>query len=147
MLPGLARRLGAGVHRDPDVGLGQGRRVVGPVAGHRDHPAFALVAADQLQLLLRGRFRQEVVDARLLGDLRRGQAVVAGHHHGADPHPPQLVEARAHALLDDVLEVDDAEDVVVAADGQRRAPLAADQVELLLQLGRRPAALRFDELR
>src|SRR5262249_5787275 len=35
--------------------------------------------------------------------------------------------------------------VVVAADGQRRAALAADQVELLLQLGGRAATLLRDE--
>ena len=62
------------------------------------------------------------------------------------PIRAQLVEAGLHSLLDDVLEVDDAEDVVVAADRERRAALAADQVELFLQLGRRPAALCFDEL-
>jgi hypothetical protein len=76
--------------------------------------------------------------------LRGGEPVVAGDHDGADPHPPQFIEAGAHPLLDDVLEVDDAEDVVVAAHGQRRASLAADQVQLLLQLGGRAAALLFD---
>ena len=35
--------------------------------------------------------------------------VVAGDHHGADPHGAHDVEALAHARLDHVLEVDDAE--------------------------------------
>ena len=39
----------------------------------------------------------------------RGERVVAGDHHRADPHRPELREALAHPLLDDVLEVDDAE--------------------------------------
>ena len=40
------------------------------------------------------------------GDHGGGDAVVAGDHHRADPHPAQLVEALAHAALDDVLQVD-----------------------------------------
>ena len=60
-------------------------------------------------LVLGGGLGEEVVDAGLLGDGLGGQGVVAGDHHGADPHRPQLVEALAHAGLDDVLEVDDAE--------------------------------------
>ena len=58
-----------------------------------------------------------------------------------------MVEAHAHALLDDVLEVDDAEHLAVARDGERRAALAGDPVELGLQLRRRLAALGGDVLR
>ena len=72
-VPGLARSLGAGVHRHADVGLRQRRSVVGPVAGHRHEPALGLVLADQLELALRGRLGEEVVDSRLAGDLRGGQ--------------------------------------------------------------------------
>jgi hypothetical protein len=36
---GFAGGLGAGVHGDADVGLGERRRVLGPVAGHRHQPA------------------------------------------------------------------------------------------------------------
>ena len=43
------------------------------------------------------------------GDRLGGQRVVAGDHHRADAHGPQLVEPLAHAGLDDVLEVDHAE--------------------------------------
>ena len=50
MLPGLARGLGAGVHRHADVGLGERGRVVGAVAGHRDQPAVGLLLADQREL-------------------------------------------------------------------------------------------------
>ena len=39
-------------HGDPDIGLGQSRRVVDPVAHHRDHAALALEPADQLDLLV-----------------------------------------------------------------------------------------------
>ena len=68
-----------------------------------------LLLADQLELVLGRRLGEEVVDARLGGDRGRGQRVVAGDHHRADAHRAQLGEALADAALDDVLEVDDAE--------------------------------------
>ena len=43
-VPGLLGRLGAGVHRDADVGLRERRRVVGAVAGHGDEAAAGLLA-------------------------------------------------------------------------------------------------------
>ena len=43
---GLARGLGAGLHRHADVGLGERRGVVGAVAAHGDQPALALLRAD-----------------------------------------------------------------------------------------------------
>ena len=42
---GLDRHVGAGAHRQPQVGLGQRGRVVHPVADHRDHPALGLQLA------------------------------------------------------------------------------------------------------
>ena len=57
------------------------------------------------------------------------------------PIARRLVEARGHALLDGVLEVDDAEHLAVARDGQRRAALARDAVDRAVELGRRVAAL------
>ena len=71
-------------------------------------------------------------------------AVVAGDHDGADAHRAQAVEALAHAVLDDVLELDHAEHLVVARDGERRGALAGDAVELGLELRRRLAALLAD---
>ena len=127
-VPGLARGLGAGVHRHADVGLRERRRVVGAVAGHRDQPAARPAA--------RGSARAWPPASPRRGSRRRPassaifaavSAVVAGDHHRADAHRAQLVEALAHALLDDVLEVDDAEHLAVARDGQRRAALARDR--------------------
>ena len=143
-MPGLARRLGAGVHRHADVGLGERGRVVGAVAGHRHEPPALLLVADQLELGLRRRLGEEVVDARLVGDRRRRQLVVAGDHDRRDAHRPEAVEALLHALLDDVLELDHAEHLRVAGDRQRRRAGAAEPVELGLELGRRLAALLAD---
>ena len=45
-----------------------------------------LVLADQLELRLGRRLGEEVVDAGLGGDRRRGERVVAGDHHRLDAH-------------------------------------------------------------
>ena len=84
----------------PDVGLGERRGVVRAVAGHGDEPAARLLPADEGQLVLGCRFGEEVVDAGLGGDRRRGERVVAGDHHGADPHRAQLGEPIDEAVLD-----------------------------------------------
>ena len=125
---GLARGLGAGVHGDADIGLRQRRRVVGAVAAHRDQLALGLLVADQLQLVLGRRLREEVVDAGFGGDRRRGHRVVAGDHHRADAHAAQFGKALADAALDDVLELDDAEQPAVLGDRQRRAAGLGDLV-------------------
>jgi len=90
------------------IGLRERGCVVGPVAGHRDQLAAALLAPDERHLVLRLRLREEVVDPRLLGDRGGGERVVARDHHRADAHRAQPVEALAHAALDDVLQVNDA---------------------------------------
>ena len=69
----LAGRLGAGVHGHRHVGLGQGRGVVGAVAGHGHHEAGLLVLADQAQLVLRLGLGEEVVHLGLGGDGGGGQ--------------------------------------------------------------------------
>jgi hypothetical protein len=118
---GLARRHRAGVHRDPDVGLGERGRVVGAIAAHGEQLAFGLLGANQLELALRRRLGEEVVDARLRGDGGRGERVVAGDHDGADAHAPQLAKALPNAALDDVLEMDHAKQPAIAGNRQRRA--------------------------
>ena len=86
--------------------------------------------ADQRELGFGGGLGEEVVDARFLGDRGRGQAVIAGHHDRADPHRTEVIEPLAHALLDRVLEVDHAEDLAVARDGQRCSALTSDSIEV-----------------
>ena len=126
MLPASLAALVPGVHRHADIGLRERRRVVGAVAGHRDELAAGLLLADELHLGLGRRLREEVVDAGLLGDDRGGDRVVAGDHHGADAHRPQLIEALADAALHDVLEVDDAEDARLSRDTTSGVPPASE---------------------
>ena len=87
------------------------------------------------------------------GDGPRGERVVAGDHDRADAHGAQLVEALAHAVLDDVLELDDAEDparadrTVELGHGERRAAVGGDAVgDRVDRLGHRAAALEHPPL-
>ena len=49
------------------------------------------------------RLGEEVVDAGLRGDRGRRERIVAGDHHGADAHGPELREALLDAAFDHVL--------------------------------------------
>ncbi len=91
-VPGFLGRLGAGVHRHAHVGLGERGGVVGAVTRHRDQAATPLLTLDEVHLVFGGGFGEEVVDAGFLGDDRGGARVVAGDHHGADPHAAQVLE-------------------------------------------------------
>ena len=111
----LASDVGPGLaHRDADVGLAQGRRVVHPVAGHRDHLTALLQGARDPELLLGRDAREDerrassgglaeclvgdgelgaehhrvCGDAGVTGDRHRGRRVVAGDHHDPDPRSP-----------------------------------------------------------
>ena len=90
---GFARGLRAGVHRHADIGLRERGRVVRAVAGHGDEMAVGLFLANAFQLLLRRRLRHEIVHARLGGDRRGGQRIVAGDHHRADSHFAQAARS------------------------------------------------------
>ena len=59
----LHRDVGAGAHRDADVGLRQRRRVVDPVARHRHDAAFGLEPLDDVDLLLGQDLGLDLVDA------------------------------------------------------------------------------------
>ena len=64
----LLGRVGAGMHRQPDVGLSQRGSIVGAVAGHRDQPPLRLLLADQPELFFGLRLGHEVVDSGLGGN-------------------------------------------------------------------------------
>jgi hypothetical protein len=91
-----------------------------------------------------------LVPSPVIADRARGLRVVTGDHDGADAHRPHLGEPLGDALLDDVLEVDDAERVRAAAarqplrDDQRRAAGRGDPVDELAEFLRRVAAVLPD---
>ena len=79
----LDRDVGAGAHRDPEVGLRERGGVVDAVADHRDDPAVALQPLDDGDLVGREHLGDDVVDADLRRDGRGGPFVVAGEQHGS----------------------------------------------------------------
>jgi hypothetical protein len=105
---GFLGHLGAGAHRDPDVGLLHRGRVVDAVPGHRDDLAFLPQDAGQADLVLGadagdhayavdlgqcllvahggelGAGEHGAVDAELAGDRGRSDRVVAGDHPDPD---------------------------------------------------------------
>ena len=118
---GLARGDRACVHGDADVGLRQRGGVVGAIAAHGDQLALGLFRTDQLQLVFGRSFGKEIVDAGFGRNRCRCHRIVAGDHHRADAHAAQFGEAFADAALDDVLQVDDAEQAAVARHRERCA--------------------------
>ena len=111
-------RLRAGVHGDSDVGLGQGRGIVGAVAHHSDQFPLGLLLADIRQLGLRCSLREEVIHPRLLGNGRGRQRVIARNHDGAQPHAPQARKALADPGFQDVLEHHHPSDAGAVGDHQ-----------------------------
>ena len=129
---GLLGGLGAGVHGHADVGLGQGRGVVGAVAHHGDELAAGLFLADVGELGLGRRLGDEVVDAGLVGDRFGRQRIVAGDHDDPQPHLAEPGEPFADALLEDVLELDQSDDLIAGRHGQRGCALRGDRIDRLL---------------
>ena len=88
---------------DPDLGLAQGRRIVGAIAAHADDMAMTLKGLDQPEFLLGHDAGEdaELLAAQLLGKpLRRangaGNADLAGNRCGGDRRIPRDHD-RAHA--------------------------------------------------
>ena len=81
--------------------------VPSPVIATRRPPRCSSLMS--VHLVLGRGLGEEVVDAGFLGDDRRGARVVAGDHHRADAHAPQIGEPLGDAGLHDVLQVDHAE--------------------------------------
>ena len=78
---GLDRDVGAGSHRQPEIGLGERGGVVDPVADHRHDLALALQSLDLVHLFGGQHLGDHLVDADLAGDRVRRAAVVAGEQH------------------------------------------------------------------
>ena len=96
---------------------------------------FGLLVANDADLVLRFGLRHEVVDASFARDRCRRKRIVAGDHDRLDAHAAELVEPLAHTWLDCVLEIDDADNVTVHHQRQRRAPFSGDTLHLLIEVG------------
>ena len=121
---GLHGHVRAGrTHRHTDVGGGERRGVVDPVADHGHDLAGALQLLDDRELVLGQQGGVDPVDTGGLGDSLRHQPGVAGEHH--DMVHPGLVEAGDHlggVLADPVGDRDDSDDGAVHAHDHRGLP-------------------------
>ena len=97
------RDIGAGAHRDADLRLGQRRRVVDAVAGHRDKPALRLAGVSTAAAFSVGQhLGHDLIDAELLCDRLGRDAAVAGQHDDPDALGAQRGERLCGARLDRV---------------------------------------------
>src|ERR1035437_253632 len=120
-IAGFFGGLRAGVHGHADIGLREGRGVIGAVADHGDHAPATLFFADEREFVFGRGLGQKIVHARFGGDGGGGELVVAGDHNGADAHFAELRKAFLDAAFDDVLEMNDAEHFLAVCDDERRA--------------------------
>ena len=78
----LDRHVRPGPDRDPDIGRGEGRRVVDAVADHRDSSAALLEAADGVGLLGWQDLRRDLVDAEApRNGVGNGLGIAGDHGH------------------------------------------------------------------
>ncbi len=130
----------ARVHGHADVGLRQRRRIVGAVAGHCDEPAGGLFLLDVFELVLRRRLSQKIVDPGFGGNGRGGQRVVARDHDAANAHQAKLRNPLLHSALDDVFQVDEAEQAAAVGHRQRRPATPGDAIAQFLKIAGNLAA-------
>ena len=97
----LDRDVGAGAHRDADVGLRERGRVVDAVARHRHDVAAAPAARARPRALCSG--STSAMTSSMPSRARhrlRGRAVVAGQHHDAQPVGAQRAQRLGRRRLD-----------------------------------------------
>ena len=129
---------------DADVRAGERRGVVDAVADHGD-PAILLELADHRLLAVREHAGHDLVHAGLRADGLRRALVVAGQHHHADAHVPELADGLRAVLLDDVGHGDDARRDAVLEKQQRRLALVRERLRPRRQ-GFRQSGQALDEL-
>jgi len=90
----------AGAHGHADIGGREARRVVHPVAHHRDRVAGRAQRLDGGHLVLGRKPGAHLVEPELAGDRFGRVPAVTREHHRADPGAPQLGEHRAGLRAD-----------------------------------------------
>ncbi len=94
--------VGAGHHREPQIGSGQRGRVVDPVADHGDRATLFPQADEHPGLVGGHHFGDDLADADLRGHGPRGGFVVPGQQHCAQPQLVQFGDRRGGAGPDGV---------------------------------------------
>ena len=126
---GLDRNVRAGADGDADVGLGERRRVVDPIADHGDLLAGARLQVFDFAHLLRGQhFGEHVADADLFGDVGGRFLVVAREQDDLEAHLLERVDGQVRLVFDLVGDDDHGDDEAV--DGAQHARVALQLVLL-----------------
>ena len=81
---GLHCDVGALTHRNADIGLREGRRVVDAIACHRHDSSGSLQLHDQRMLRVGQHLGAEIGDAETARDRLGRRPVIAGCHHDVD---------------------------------------------------------------
>ena len=102
----LSRDVGARAHGDPYVRLYQRRRVVDPVADHRDSPSGGPERLDPIDLGLRQEFGPYRVDSDFRADGRRRLRAIAGEEQRTQAHRPNRSHSRSGFLPHGVPDLD-----------------------------------------
>src|SRR5699024_427243 len=114
---GLDGDVGAGAHRQAQVGLGQCWGVVDAVADHRDDLALALESGDDVDLVLGQDLGDDLLDADLGGDPTGHGLVVAGEQDRSETQVLQALDRLGAGGLDSVGDDEDPAGLSVPADG------------------------------
>ena len=90
---------------------------------------LGLKITNHCQLSFRRCFRKEVIHTGLGSNGRSSNRIVAGDHNGLDAHFPQICKFLLHTLLDNILQIDNAENLVVLSHNQRCAALGRNRLD------------------
>src|SRR5699024_9058604 len=114
---GLNGDVGAGAHRQAQVGLGQRRGVVDAVADHRDDLPLALQAGDDVDLVLGQNLGDDLLDADLGGDPPGDGLVVASEQDRGEAETLQAGDGLSAGGLDGVGDDEDPAGLSVPTNG------------------------------
>src|SRR5882762_4910967 len=103
----LDRHIGPGAHRDADVGLGECRRVVHPVACHRHRATLGAKRLDRSALFPRQNLGAHLGDAELLRHRLRRDRVVASEHHDTNAFGCERLQCFERVGFDGIDHADD----------------------------------------
>jgi hypothetical protein len=126
---GLFRGGCTGIHRQTDIGLRQRRRIIRAITRSLPRGGRRPVLLDVLELILGCGLSQKIINSGFRRDRGCGEGIVAGDHDAANAHSPKLRDALLHSTLDDVFQVDNAQQASAIAHGERafRQPAKYDR--------------------
>ena len=138
----LHRDVGAGAHRDADVGLRERRRVVDAVAGHRDAPALRLEPLRSRRALPSGSTSASTSSMPTCARHRLGgRAAVAGQHDDLQAFRCSARDRLRRRRLDRVGDADEPGRLAVDGDEHHRLALGAEARRRAYELARQSTRL------